>query len=73
MPTSYYLNSIGYLPDGTPLNTAGNGVNHPERVGPDPHRNGSPLLPPLKGFVNAIGYLPDGTPMKTAGNLGVKR
>ncbi|CAE8723897.1 unnamed protein product, partial [Polarella glacialis] len=57
---------VGYLPDGTPLNMAGNNVNHPER-------NGSPLPPPLKGYVNDIGYTPDGTPMDKAGNLSVKK
>merc|ERR1712038_897225 len=76
-------NDVGYLPDGTPMNLAGNCVNHPERIGADPHRSGSPLpkakfvndvgyLPdgtPLKGYVNDVGYLPDGTPMASAGNL----
>ena len=28
---------VGYLPDGTPLNKAGNNMNHPENIGPDPH------------------------------------
>ena len=55
----------GYLPDGTPMNRAGNAVNHPETIGPDPHTPGSPL--PRAEFVNSIGYLPDGTAMNAAG------
>ena len=51
---------------------AAEAINHPETIGPDLHKAGSPLLPPLKGFVNAIGYTPDGTPMDKAGNLSVK-
>ena len=31
---------VGYLPDGTPMNRAGNAVNHPESIGPDPHAPG---------------------------------
>lgn len=31
---------VGYLPDGTPMNMAGNAVNHPENIGPDPHTPG---------------------------------
>merc|ERR1711870_105558 len=64
-----FFNDVGYLPDGTPMNSAGNDVNHPERIGPDPHAPGSDLPPPLKGYVNDVGYCPDGTPMATAGNL----
>merc|ERR1712137_437253 len=64
-----FYNDVGYLPDGTAMNKAGNLVNHPETIGPDPHVNGSPLPPPLKGFVNDIGYCPDGTPMDKAGTL----
>merc|ERR1711948_224465 len=64
-----FINTVGYLPDGTPMNRAGNAVNHPETIGPDLHMPGSPLPPPLKGYVNDIGYLPDGTDMATAGNL----
>merc|ERR1712151_279213 len=63
-----YGNDVGYLPDGTPMNKAGNECNHPERQKPDTHTNGSPLLPPFKGFINDVGYLPDGTDMKLAGN-----
>merc|ERR1712190_173975 len=59
-------NDVGYLPDGTPMNKAGNDVNHPEMMRPDPHVPGSPL--PRALFVNDIGYLPDGTPMNRAGN-----
>ena len=61
-----FLNDVGYLPDGTPLNKAGNCINHPEIIMPDPHTPGSPL--PRAEFTNSIGYLPDGTPMNAAGN-----
>eukprot|EP00438_Fugacium_kawagutii_P021932 Skav207179 [mRNA] locus=scaffold573:798500:800583:- [translate_table: standard] len=61
-----FLNDVGYLPDGTPMNRAGNAINHPETIGPDPHVPGSPL--PRAIFVNSVGYLPDGTPMNAAGN-----
>ena len=60
------LGISGYLPDGTPLNRAGNAINHPENIGPDPHVPGSPL--PRAEFTNSIGYLPDGTPLNRAGN-----
>ena len=60
------LGTSGYLPDGTPLNRAGNAINHPENIGPDPHSPGSPL--PRAEFTNSIGYLPDGTPLNRAGN-----
>ncbi|CAK9050282.1 Ribulose bisphosphate carboxylase, partial [Durusdinium trenchii] len=30
-------NEVGYLPDGTPMNKAGNCLNHPENIQPDPH------------------------------------
>ena len=59
-------NDVGYLPDGTPMNRAGNCINHPETIGPDPHAPGSPL--PRGLFVNDVGYLPDGTPLNKAGN-----
>ncbi|CAE7540725.1 rbcL, partial [Symbiodinium sp. KB8] len=65
-----FTNDVGYLPDGTPLNKAGNAVNHPETIGADKHVAGSPL--PRAKFVNSVGYLPDGTPMNTAGNNSVK-
>merc|ERR1712066_10329 len=68
-----FCNDVGYLPDGTPMNRAGNAVNHPETIGPDMHMAGSPLPPPLKGYVNSIGYLPDGTDLLTAGNLSNHR
>merc|ERR1712151_1402118 len=64
-----FLNDVGYLPDGPPMNKAGNLINPPETIGPDPHVAGSPLPLPLKGYVNEIGYCPDGTPMDKAGNL----
>jgi hypothetical protein len=57
---------LGYLPDGTPMNKAGNAINHPETIQPDPHTPGSPL--PRALFCNSVGYLPDGTPMNAAGN-----
>ena len=57
---------IGYLPDGTPMNMAGNCINHPERIQPDPHTPGSPL--PRANLHNSVGYLPDGTAMNAAGN-----
>merc|ERR1712056_100160 len=68
-----FCNDVGYLPDGTPMNRAGNAVNHPETIDPDMHMAGSPLPPPLKGYVNSIGYLPDGTDLLTAGNLSNHR
>jgi hypothetical protein len=61
-----YGNDVGYFPDGTAYNKAGNGINHPETMGPDPHVAGSDL--PKAVFVNDVGYLPDGTPMNLAGN-----
>jgi len=61
-----YINDIGYLPDGTPMNMAGNCNNHPESAGPDLHKTGSEL--PKAIFINDVGYLPDGTPMHKAGN-----
>jgi len=61
-----FCNDTGYLPDGTPLNRAGNIINHPETIGPDRHAPGSPL--PRANFVNSVGYLPDGTPLNRAGN-----
>ena len=54
------------MPDGTPMNKAGNCINHPETIQPDPHSPGSPL--PRAEFTNSIGYLPDGTPLNAAGN-----
>mmetsp|Transcript_62004 Transcript_62004/g.138444 ORF Transcript_62004/g.138444 Transcript_62004/m.138444 type:complete len:235 (-) Transcript_62004:164-868(-) len=61
-----FSNDVGYLPDGTPLNRAGNAINHPENIQPDSHAPGSPL--PRANFMNSIGYLPDGTPLNRAGN-----
>merc|ERR1711972_828221 len=61
-----FCNDVGYLPDGTPMNFAGNAVNHPETIGPDSHVPGSDL--PQAVFCNSIGYLPDGTAMNRAGN-----
>merc|ERR1712007_97263 len=55
---SYYQqefgNDVGYLPDGTPMNRAGNDVNHPETIRPDPHVSGSDL--PRALFVNDINH-----------------
>merc|ERR1712050_821843 len=61
-----FCNEVGYLPDGTAMNKAGNDVNRPETIRPDTHVPGSDL--PRALFVNDIGYLPDGTPMNRAGN-----
>merc|ERR1712130_474854 len=52
-------NDVGYFPDGTAYNKAGNAVNHPETIGPDRHVAGSPL--PRANFCNSVGYMPDGT------------
>ena len=45
---------VGYLPDGTPMNRAGNAVNHPENIQPDPHAPGmrSCYLTSLKNMSN---------------------
>jgi len=59
-------NDVGYFPDGTAINRAGNEVNHPENIKPDRHVAGSAL--PSAKFVNDVGYFPDGTPMNKAGN-----
>ena len=29
LPRALFVNDVGYLPDGTPLNMAGNNLNHP--------------------------------------------
>ena len=49
-----FFNQVGYLPDGTPLNTAGNLTNHPDTIGPDQHVAGSEL--PQAVFVSSIGH-----------------
>merc|ERR1712178_219904 len=54
-------NDVGYFPDGTAYNMAGNAVNHPETIGPDPHVSGSPL--PASKYAADIGYFVDGTPI----------
>merc|ERR1719242_2194392 len=59
-------NDVGYFPDGTAYNKAGNAVNHPELQGPDPHKPGSAL--PRGVSVNEVGYFPDGTAYNLAGN-----
>jgi hypothetical protein len=61
-----YGNDVGYFPDGTPYNRAGNQINHPENIQRDLHTPGSPL--PKAFFTNSVGYCPDGTPMNKAGN-----
>ncbi|CAE8643806.1 unnamed protein product [Polarella glacialis] len=61
-----YWNEVGYCPDGTAMNLAGNNMNHPERIGKDSHTPGSTL--PKSFYMNAVGYLPDGTPLNMAGN-----
>ena len=63
------MNDVGYLPDGTPLNQAGNAINHPETIGADPHSPGSPL--PAAKYAADVGYLVDGTPLDSAGNNAV--
>ena len=70
LPRANLHNSIGYLPDGTPLNAAGNAINHPERMKPDKHVSGSPL--PKSVYCTDMGYLADGTYMRTAGNNSMK-
>ena len=70
LPRAEFTNSIGYLPDGTPMNRAGNAINHPETIGPDMHTPGSPL-PPSHYYAD-VGYLVDGTDLLTAGNNSVR-
>jgi len=65
-PDFAFGNDIGYFPDGTPYNQAGNEINHPENMKADPHTPGSPL--PRAIFINSVGYMPDGTPYNQAGN-----
>jgi hypothetical protein len=62
---------VGYLPDGTPLNKAGNAMNHPENIAPDPHSPGSAL--PESVYAESVGYFVDGTPVAMAGNNSVPR
>ena len=54
-PWFFRVGCSGYLPDGTPLNRAGNCINHPETIGPDPHTPGSPL--PRARFTNSVARL----------------
>ncbi|CAE8642949.1 unnamed protein product, partial [Polarella glacialis] len=49
-----YWNEVGYCPDGTAMNLAGNNMNHPERIGKDSHTPGSTL--PTSFYMNAVGY-----------------
>ncbi|CAE8588200.1 unnamed protein product [Polarella glacialis] len=61
-----YWNEVGYCPDGTAMNLAGNETNHPEKIKKDMHTPGATL--PKSFYMNAVGYLPDGTPLNMAGN-----
>ena len=70
LPRALFCNSVGYLPDGTPMNAAGNAMNHPETMQPDMHTPGSPL--PKSVYYADVGYLVDGTDMAVAGNLSVQ-
>ena len=70
LPRALFCNSVGYLPDGTPMNAAGNAMNHPETMQPDMHTPGSPL--PKSVYYADVGYLVDGTDMTKAGNLSVQ-
>ena len=70
LPRALFCNSVGYLPDGTPMNAAGNAMNHPETMQPDMHSPGSPL--PKSVYYADVGYLVDGTDMTKAGNLSVQ-
>ncbi len=70
LPRANFTNSVGYLPDGTPMNKAGNALNHPESMAPDLHTPGSPL--PKSFLYASVGYLVDGTDMALAGNLSVQ-
>jgi len=63
-----YVNDVGYLPDGSPLNEVGNAAVRPPS--PDPHTPGSPLPPSF--YVNDVGYLPDGQSIVTVGNAAVR-
>merc|ERR1712045_855918 len=65
-PDLQYGNDIGYFPDGTAMNTAGNQENHPETIGVDPHVNYSPLL--KSDYEADVGYFVDGTEISKAGN-----
>ncbi|CAE8607771.1 unnamed protein product, partial [Polarella glacialis] len=49
-----YWNEVGYCPDGTAMNLAGNNMNRPERIGKDSHTPGSTL--PTSFYMNAVGY-----------------
>ena len=52
------------------MNAAGNAINHPETMQPDPHTPGSPL--PASFYAAEVGYLVDGTDLAYAGNNSVK-
>ncbi|CAE7199296.1 rbcL [Symbiodinium sp. CCMP2592] len=61
-----FCNDVGYLPEGTRQNRAGNAINHPENIGQDSNAPGSPL--PCAIFVSSVDYLPGGTPLNRVGN-----
>ena len=71
LPRAHFHNDVGYLPDGTPLNKAGNAINHPENIQPDLHVPGSAI--PASGYSADVGYFVDGTPVENAGNNSVPR
>ncbi|CAE7227674.1 rbcL, partial [Symbiodinium sp. KB8] len=51
-----FSNDVGYLPDGTPMNRAGNAINHPENMGPDSHEweGMKQTTPIISGGMNAL-------------------
>merc|ERR1740138_1346624 len=65
-PNFEFGNEIGYFPDGTALNKAGNAMNHPETIGPDLHKDGSALVD--SEYKADVGYFVDGTDVTKAGN-----
>ena len=73
LPKAMFANDVGYLPDGTPMNKAGNMDNHPGRAAAVPRAPGSPLPLPPKGYLNDVGYLRDGIDMRLAGNVANHR
>ena len=40
LPRALFVNDVGYLPDGTPMNRAGNAINHPAPCYPKMVENG---------------------------------
>ena len=41
LPGATFVNDVGYLSGGAPLNRVGNVINHPENIQPDMHTPGS--------------------------------